>query len=309
MISPLDEANQSPPGSHLQAKPVPSNRRFIAILACMAIAFIAVIVYRNRIRSEWWATQLASSARPEDRSYYTSCLMAAGDDALPAIRRLARDERPEIRSMALMLITVRPIETIVATIPPFLHDRDRDIRESAGMTLAFAGGREAIALLCDTAASPNEGVACSALAALGRTSDPAALAALCDALARRPQPLVRAQAAESLADAIAPVAERRPKISTDTCDPIAALVHALADTGTFNGALAAERQIERVVAHVVAKYTQPVTNPVEDSARRSVASVAAAGLSRLTGTDVAAGAVPDEPAAVAQFRSLIEARN
>ena len=291
--------------------PAPStNRRFIIILSIMALAFLAVLLYRNRLRCEWWAHQLASATSVDDQSYYVSCLLACGDDALPAIRRLARDPKPETRSLALLLLGRRNIESVVDDIVPLLQDTDRDIRESAGMTLVFSASPAAIARLCDTAASPNEAVACAALASLGRTSDPRALACLCDALTRRPQPLVRAQAAEALAESLdpAPGAERPGGIPTSPCDPVATLVHALADTGVFTGVLATERQINQVAAHVATQSTQPVSMPSDLRRVRTVASVAAAGLSRVTGTTLPATPVTDEKAAAAQFRALIQGR-
>lgn len=275
----------------------------------MAIVFVCVIVFRNRIRCEWWAYRLAAATAPADQAYYVSCLSAGGDSALPAIRRLSADSRPEIRSIALLLIGQLKIETIVEIIPPLLHDSDRDIRETAGTTLAFSGAPAAIALLCDTAASPHDGVACSALASLGRTADPAAIAALCDTLARRPQPLVRAQAAESLAEAITPTAEANRSAATPACDPVAALVHALADTEPFAGILATEHQIGRVSAHVARQTTQPVSQPAMQFSRRTVADIAAAGLSRLTGEPIAAQPVEDEASFSDRIRSLIQARN
>lgn len=277
----------------------------------MAIAFATIVIFRNRIRCEWWGHQLAGATAPADHAYYVSCLMACEDEALPAIRRLARDERPEVRTLALLLIGRRKIDTIVDIIPPLLHDADRDIRESAGTTLAFSGDPAAIRLLCDTAVSPDQPVACSALAALGRTSNPAAIATLCDALARRPHPLVRAQAAESLAEAITPAADRSlaALAPTKDCDPVAALVRALADREPFDGVLATEGQINRVSAHVATRTTQPVSQPVFRPPTRAVADIAAAGLARLTGEPVSPEPVEDEAAMAARFRSLIEARN
>lgn len=307
----MDESSH-PINDNARSPVPPSNRRIIIILACMAIVFSCVLIFRNRIRCEWWAYQLAAATAPADQAYYVSCLSASGDHALPAIRRLISDPRPEIRSLGLLLIGQRPIETIIEIIPPLLHDADRDIRESAGTTLAFTGAPAAINLLCDTAVSPNEGVACSALASLGRTSHPAAISALCDALARRPQPLVRAQAAESLAEAISPAPGSNQTVFTWNdagCDPVAALVRALADIGVFSGELATERQISRVAAQVATQTTQPVARPIEPPARRTVANIAAAGLSKLTGERVSDSPIEDEAAATARFRSLIQARN
>ncbi len=288
-----------------------SNRRFIATLVFMTIAFATVVIFRNRIRCEWWGHQLAAATTPTDQAYYISCLSAFGDDALPAISRLARDPRPEIRSIALLLIGRRPITTIIEIIPPLLHDPDRDIRESAGTTLAFSGTPAAIALLCDTAESPNQEVACSALASLGRTSDALAIATLCDALTRRPHALVRAQAAESLAEAITPSAERTfaSLAQAKSCDPVATLVHALADTETFHAILATEHQILRVTAHMATRTTQPVSQPAPLPSVRTVADIAAAGLSRLTGATIEPRAAENEAEWTARIRNQIEARH
>jgi len=276
----------------------------------MALAFGAVLIYRNRIRSEWWAHKLADATVPADQSYYVSCLSACGDDAMPAIRRLIRDPSPEVRALALVLLGHRPIETIVRDIPPLLHDPDRDIRESAGTTLAFTATPAAIALLRDTAVAPNENVACSALAALGRTSDPAAMATLCDALARRPQAMVRAQAAESLAEMILPTPGAAPpfEIPTKDCDPVALLIHALGDTGPFDGILSTERQIDRIAAHVARQTTQPVSGRADRPISRTVAMVAATALTRLTGIDQAPVPVPDEHRATEETWSAIRGR-
>lgn len=288
-----------------------SNRRFIATLVIMAIAFATIVLFRNRIRCEWWGRQLAAATTPTDQAYYISCLSAVGDDALPAISRLSRDPRPEIRSIALLLIAQRPIATVVEIIPPLLHDADRDIRESAGTTLAFSGAPAAIALLCDTAVSPSQEIACSALASLGRTSDAAAIATLCDALTRRPHSVVRAQAAESLAEAITPSAERTfaALATTKSCDPVAALVHALADAETFHATLATENQILRVTAHMATRTTQPVSQPAPRPAVRTVADIAAAGLSRLTGETIEARPAENEAEWTARIRTQIEARH
>jgi len=305
-----DSPPASDPGLYSEPQARSSNRRFTIALALMAAAFLVVLLQRNRIRCEWWARQLAAAASPADQSYYVSCLISCGDDAMPAIRRLIRDPRAEVRAVALVLLGRRPANAIVADIAPLLHDPDRDIRESAGMTLAFTAAPAAIDLLRDTAVAPREDVACAALAALGRTGDPAALASLCDALARRPQPLVRAQAAESLAEMIAPAPGARPALAipTDTCDPVEVLIRALGDGEPFDGVLSTERQIAQIAAHVSRQTTQPVSRPDGRPPSRTVAVVAAEGLTRLTGTDWPATPALDQEVATARAWELIRER-
>lgn len=276
----------------------------IGVLVCL---FVIVIHQRDRIRAHWWATQLANVDDLEKRAYCLASLAAAGESATGAVQRLARHESAEVRALAVIALARLPGERGVTGLGCLMGDADRDVAESAAVSLAFHDNTAALGLLLEAAASDDRPSATAAVAALSHVASAAALEALCDAATEHSCPLVRAQAVESLAASIM-AEEAKPRLPTTRPvrgsdpspseagrdpteyardrDPIAVLVAALNDPAVFNGSLSLERQIAAAGAAVQKTAGRKAVDQPSESAmagQRTVAQVAAKSLAMLTG--------------------------
>lgn len=267
-----------------------SARRRWPLALVLLFCCLVIIHQRNRIRAYWWSSCLVRTDDLGARGYYLASLAAVGDKAAGAIERLSRNEDPEVRALAIYPLKSLPAEAAMETLHRLLNDSDRDVRESAAVALVFMSSAGARAVLRETAASEEPGAA-EAVSALGRSQDAADLEALCQALARHPSPAVRAQAAESLAARLMEETVRgeseAPAVAPHGCDAFLALVQSLADDATFSGLLSLEREIAAAAgfaqrqgrsAFAADRAPGPAPPP-----RRTVADVAAKGLSSLTG--------------------------
>jgi HEAT repeat protein len=281
------------------------------------------MLYCNNLRAHWWATRLAAAEDLKSRAYYVASLTAVGDAACGAIHRLAKDPRPEVRSLAIPAMIRLSEKSRLIELSGLLADADADVRESAATALAFMGADAATRLLIEHAESPQGSSAAACVAALGRLSSPDALAAVCKAAASHADPFVRAQAVESLA-ACATIAslgdqDGAPPFRSSS-DPILVLVSALGDRAIFTGHLALERQIATVSTAMsskaapsrekIAKFRLESTPPPAPAAPRTVAEIAASWLSSLTGRQIAPADLGDSgPAELAdQCRRWIAER-
>ncbi|MBN2561165.1 MAG: HEAT repeat domain-containing protein [Phycisphaerae bacterium] len=305
------------------ARPAPPEGRSwwfwltIGVLVCL---FFVAVHHRDRIRAHWWASQLASADDTETQAYYLGLLVAVGDSAEGAVKRLARHECAEVRALAVVVLARLPDDGGFDELRRLLWDTDRDVAESAALSLAFMDGGRGLGALIEATAfdqTPSHNLPCrrcpahdetpagrrchslgtgsrptaaaaAGVAALSRIKSAEAVKALCNAAARHPHPLVRAQAVESLAACIAadqttsppchrvewlppasrpalgpgasqPAADRQPaRAAADgdpipagaDCDPIGVLVAALSDQAEFHGELSLERQIRAAMAAV-----------------------------------------------------------
>jgi len=277
----------------------------------MTALFAAAVLQRDRLRSQWWAWRLVSTADPRQQAYYLALLAAVGDSASGAIAGLAADDDPAVRSLAVVALAALPEGRGVDRLAALLADPDGEVSSSAAVCLAFmadespAGGR-GLDLLIEAAGRPDTGPAAAAAAALSRVSSPAALNALGRVAARHPSAWVRAQAVESLATQAA--VRLRPIVGADASpvdfprvgsgDIIDALVASLLDDGRFTGELAFEREIARAARFA---GSSPASGPAGSGVPtdRRVADVAAAGLSVITGRYI-------EPADAPAFGSPAE---
>ncbi|MFQ5422716.1 MAG: HEAT repeat domain-containing protein [Phycisphaerae bacterium] len=262
------------------------SRWFVASILLLVALFVAAMVERDRIRAHWWSWRLTRTHRPAELAYYASSLAAVGDAALGATRGLARAGRADVRSIAVAVLGHLPVPDAVPILATLLADPDPDVRASAALSLAFFRDPQAEAALMQSALSNNAKVAAAATAALGRLQAPAARNRLCRVLRNHPDSFVRAQAAETLGEAIdAGSPTTHPALRSSDADVIRELVHALVDDEPFTGRLATERQIDAITAEVSATTTLPVEVPAKASEQtsRTVAWIAARSIRNLTG--------------------------
>ncbi len=270
----------------------------------MVALFVVAVLQRDRLRSQWWAWQLARTTDPRQQAYYLALLAAVGDSADGAVERLADHEDPAVRSLAVVALAAMPEGRGVDRLAALLADPDGEVSSSAAVCLAFMAdespvGVRGLDLLIQATGLPDTGPALAAAAALSRVSLPAALEALGQAAAHHPSPWVRAQAVESLATQAA--TSVRPNVGAATSpvvfpqvgsgDIIDALVASLLDEGRFAGELAFEREIARAAGFAGSGLaSQP--GGAAAAAERRVAEIAAAGLSAITGRHIDAAGVP-----------------
>lgn len=275
---------------------------FVSAILVLLTLFAAAMIERNRLRSHWWAWRLTQTDDPRQQAYYLASLAAVGDSAIGAVDRLAHDEEPLVRSLAVVALAALPDAAGMDGLGGLLSDPDAEVRASASLCLAFLvddpeAGPQALGLLHKAAGQPETGPALAATAALSHVSAPDALKTLGHAAATHPSAWVRAQAVESLAAITsslqappnqptsasaeeAPTSDRRfPQVGSG--DVIDALAASLLDEGRFTGTLALEQEIERAAAFAApsARARPSAADPIE----RTVANIAAAGLSALTG--------------------------
>lgn len=256
----------------------------------MVALFILTVLERNRIRAHWWAMRLAECRRVEDRAYYSNSLLAVGDAASGAVRRLARHERADLRALAVLATARLPEPIRVSELARLMADEDQEVGESAALALALTGNEEAVRLLVEAVGSEHEGRATCAAAALSRIESPSACAALCEAARGHASALVRAQAVESVGLWL--TTREDPEPATATCDPVRVLVLALRDEATFGGALSFERQVAGAAANLRGNGPLAGVNVMEDSHDpngRCVADVAAEHLGKLTSRRIERG--------------------
>jgi len=283
MSGPLehDDTSQVPP-TRVRAHP----RWFLIALGMMVVLFAAAMFGRDRIRAHWWSYRLAGAEDTPSQSYYLGALSAVGSSARGAVERLAVSEEPQLRAMAVAVLTSTTETWSVEILGRLLNDTDVDVRESAALALGFMRTDPARAVLCQ-AVEADVGAA-AAVYALGRTGGAAARDLICDVPASHPSPAVRAQAVETLADMIR-MDEAGPAPSdarvNSACDPWLRLAGALADDGAFTGLLAIEREVEGAMAFASSGHplgaVSATSRPVEGV--RTVGRVAAKQLSALTG--------------------------
>jgi hypothetical protein len=290
-----------------------SRGAFRISICILVVLFGAAILYRNPIRAHYWAARLADSGDISTQGYYLACLANLGESAHGAAQRLARHPQAHVRSLAVFVLQRLPPESCIDDLASLLADADEAVRESAATALGFKGSPQAVRVLCSAARSDDGNRAAAAAAALGRVESPAAVDALCEAAKTHRVALVRAQALEALTDAIlsgdsgqgvSTKAHAAPT-SRPQCDPLAILVNALSDGGTFSGVLSLERQ-----RRGAERFAGASTRPAPAEARR-VREAAAAFLSTLTGRPVEwEGPWSDErkQATVEQCRQWIAAR-
>lgn len=283
-----------PPDATRSPKPRRPRTRW-GLLTCLLLVtlFVITIAKRNAIRARYWAYRLAAAESPQEQTHYLNCILAVRDEAEGAIRWLGRQDDPNARLLAVIILGTRAGGFETARLPRFLSDPDLTVRESAALALAFSRASFAADLLADKAESDNPDTAAAAVVGLARMDSPAVVTKLCEALSRHPAALVRAQAAEALAQRLEddtgdPVAGDKPP-ADETCLPFLSLVRALDDDGRFAGRLALEREIAAAAAFARGRGLpipdDSVREPraVED---RTVGAIAARELSRLTGRAV-----------------------
>ncbi len=266
--------------------PLQVKRRvwFPLVLLAMAALFLLTVLERNRIRAHWWVMRLAESGQVDDRAYYINSLLAVGDSASGAVRRLARNERADLRALAVLATARLPAPIRLGELSRLMADEDREVGESAALALALSECEEAVRLLVEGVGSAHEGRATCAAAALSRIDSPSACVALCQAASGHPSALVRAQAIESVGLRLTNREELAPV--TATCDPVRVLVLALRDEAAFSGSLSFERQVAGAMARLPGTGTIEDAHMKEDSreaTERCVADVAADYLGKLTG--------------------------
>lgn len=275
----------------------------------MTLAFLAVVVQRNRIRAHWWAHKLKQTDDLTEQAYYIACLASAEDDAVGALQSLIEDPRTELQLLAIpgsqgMTPSLRH-ERILS---PLLHSDDEEVAAAVATAIAFTHWNPGDKLLLNAARSKGESLAVAAAVGLARIDSDAATAALCDMARNHASPKARAQAVESLGSHVQLHPTSQPAKSPNA-DPLTVLVRALNDSATFTGKLAIEREVESISAAVTAQKGLRVAAS-QPSAARTVAEITAAILSTLTGHDIPPTPVDsaEEPAFIEKCRGWIADR-
>jgi len=274
------EAPPDPP-PHPQARR--GRWRFRIAVAILIAAFGGTIWKRNAIRARWWAYRLVQSDGLNEQAGWITAIEATGPAGLGAARYLAESDRAAIRSMAVAVLGRCSSDGAIRTLGALVRDPDRDVRESAALTLAFSGRPLSRRLLVDHAARPNRDAAAAAVSGLGRVATADAQSCLAHTLRSHGDPFVRGQAAESLADNLAITG-----VLAATADPVSILLRSQEDDGVFSGQLVAEREIEQVTGHVAMQTatTLPTEDPDATNTPRRVGDIATVSLCRLTGLSV-----------------------
>ena len=290
---------------------------FPASIGILIVLFAVAMFQRNRIRAHWWAYRLnqVEDLSDEQLTFYASSLAAAGDDAIGAVASLTRNDRPEVRSLAVAVLGQLPVDSSVSLLEQLLYDADRDVRESSALTLAFLDDPRAEIALVKALHDDDPAGAAAAASGLGRVATGSAQIALAVALERHERPTVRAQAVESLAESLFAVGDLATGHAAgegpdEQAEPVSALVGALDDTALFEGELTTERQVAAAAGFVASSTTLPVDFDGQKPSGRSVADVAAGALRNLSGEDVTViERSPAEQAKLADaLRGPIEAR-
>jgi hypothetical protein len=241
--------------------------------------FAATIWQRNVIRAHWWVWNLQRTSVPAEQGYYLSCLSSIGNDAVGAVNRMAFSPDAQTRLLAIFPLQRLTDPTHLSILGHLLSDDDADVREAAGLAIAFSSDQLAPTILCSATQDKDARIAANAAAACGRSEH----AASCLYYASiHPQPLVRAQAVESLSELIASDGEGL-EWTIKVKGPLETLIHALADHGSFDGPLALERESERAGGFL---QTKGLNASQPSRQHRTVAEVAASSLSGLTGTSI-----------------------
>lgn len=291
MSSPLSETPATPSLTRRSEFP-------LLAIAIMVLAFLAVIWQRDRIRAQWWLYRLPRVESLEEQAYYVACLASIRDAGAGAIGALAANNDEEVAALAIPASQGLSVGARLSVLRQLLRHGDLDVRLGAATAISFIDDPRAVSELIAASKSGNAEFASAALAGLSRVQGAAAVAAVSEALRSHENPMVRAQAAESLGQHVraligtARSASGAASQPIEQCKMVATLAAALADTGTFAGQLALEREVEAVSAAVTAREGMRVTTsnvaqtPPTDKSR-VVGEVAAMMLSELTGHIIA----------------------
>lgn len=261
-------------------------------LVALAAFLTLVIYYRNHIRARWWAHRLVRAQDLNQQTYYLNSLIAVDEAAITAIRSLTRNEDANIRLLAVIALKSLPEQKAVDVLTRLLNDSSVDVRESAALALAFMQSGKATGHLISASIKKQSGPASAAVMALGRVPSSVALKALCKALDGHPLPVVRAQAAESLAEwvqsSMRTPAMHEALYTQEVCDPFLVLVRALEDRAIFSGDLSLEREINSARDFVRRRdpMIEGLVKAPPESRERTVAEIAENGLSRLTEREI-----------------------
>ncbi len=241
----------------------------------LALAVLTVLVGaalgRQHLQAAWWAHRVANARSELDLRDATDRLARVGPASTRAAITLLNDERPEIRAVAVAILAAHPNETARRGLFAAFTDSAVDVRIAAAVQFGIIFGHESTETLSRQAAHGPRGAAMAAVVALEKTPTPNSDEAL-RALARTARdPCVRAQAIESLA-------RRRDSASS------ALLLDLLADDAPVEAELLGEWRDRNALRAFAGQHgLGPAASSVPTD--RRVADVAAAALTRLTGTD------------------------
>lgn len=302
--TPSDDASRNQQGTGSARWP----RSIIGLLVAL---FLVTLWQRDTIRAHWWASRLMMTDDLAARGQYLAYLATVGERADGAVRRLARDDRPDVRLLAVFSASKLPPPRSYEMLGRLLWDDDADVRDAAARALVFDGDEAAIKLLCTASINLNEAVVESALAALARGSDADAAQCILAALYNNRVNL-RAQAAESAAIWIESADECEGEESVCT-RLLARLIELLADQAALEGTLAMEREVARAEEFVRTRHPVRIAGAASDretnrKKQRTVAEVAAAGLTRLAGHPVTTSDVHTEEARHALLTAIMTRR-
>lgn len=250
----------------------------------LALATLTVLVGaalgRQYLQAAWWAHRVANARSELDLRDATDRLARVGPASTRSAIKLLNDERPEIRAIAVLILAAHPNETARGSLFAAFTDSAVDVRVAAAVQFGIIFGHESTETLSRQAAHGPRDAAMSAVVALEKTPTPNADEALRTLARAARDPCVRAQAIESLA-------RRR---DTAAC---ALLLDLLTDNAPVDVELLGEWRDRNALRAFADRHGLGAAAPSAPDNRR-VADIAAAALTRLTGTDCDLSRTPRE---------------
>lgn len=171
------------------------------VIGGLIVGWTIVLYYRTEIRAHWWAHQYTRMDTADERAFYLIRLASLQDRAIPALGRLARDPREEVRAAAVRVLHHCPSVDGQRALLDFLDDASDLVAEQAAMELALRADKSSALPTLKSwvldEASPDR--ARRSAVALERIGGPDAEIVLLEALPVSREPNLVAQVIDSLA--------------------------------------------------------------------------------------------------------------
>ena len=253
------------------------------IIALMVACAAAVVSQRQAIRARWYAHRLAQAESPADLARYAGILAAMGPSARKPALNLLDNPRPDIRVLATLIVGRLADPAAAEALLKALSDPELDVRVSAAAQLGLLpDSARLLPQLLDAVGKEPRPTAMAAVLAIEKISAPTATEAMQMITQSHPDPVIRAQAAESLG-------RRRDPTS------MAVLVGRLDDDAAVDVQLLGEFRDEQAMqAIAVQGRGLPESTPAR--VHRTVADVAERSLEKITGKTYTPSIGPSSPA-------------
>lgn len=190
---------EEPTADHTASRQPTSARRTYIVIAAVAVGFAVIMLVREPIQARYFAWQLTREGQhDEGQRHYFFRLACLKDAALPAIRGMLVDDKPEHRQFGARLLSYVSPNAARPFLIETLNDTDADVRRTAAMSLALDDDPSVADAFCEMIRSDNADAAALAAGMLGRMGGNAAVDALLDVLASDPSVMVKAEAIDGL---------------------------------------------------------------------------------------------------------------